>query len=92
MRNFAPILAVAIGLTTVPAFAGSPAVTDAKVQLAQLDICVGPDCRDRDRDWRYRHRGYGWDRDRWDRSCRDITVRERNEYGEMIVKHIRRCD
>jgi hypothetical protein len=37
--------------------------------------------RDRDRPfWRHRHEG-----------CREVTVRERRG-GEMIVKHIRRCD
>ena len=32
-------------------------------------------------------RGYGWDRG----NCRDVTVRERRD-GEVIVRHIRRCD
>jgi len=86
MRNFAAFLAVAIGLSAIPAFAGSPAAAASPVQLAQLDVCVGPDCRDRDRDWRHRH-GYGYDR-----GCRDVTVRERNDRGDMVVKHIRRCD
>jgi hypothetical protein len=32
-------------------------------------------------------RGYGRDRG----NCRDVTVRERRD-GEVIVRHIRRCD
>jgi hypothetical protein len=39
--------------------------------------------RDRDYDrpyWRHRHEG-----------CRDVTIRERHG-GEMVVRHIRRCD
>lgn len=39
--------------------------------------------RDRDYDrpyWRHRHEG-----------CRDVTIRERHG-GDMVVRHIRRCD
>ena len=92
------IAAVAGALWTFPAAAGDggnaipskPAVT-----LAQLDLCIGPDCRERayrererryynryDDDWRYR---------RGDRSCRDVTIRERRG-DEIVVRRVRRCD
>lgn len=38
MRNFAPCLAVAIGLTAMPAFAGSPDAAARPMQLAQLNV------------------------------------------------------
>lgn len=43
----------------------------------------------------------GWDRgpilvrrgyhDRHDDDCRDITIRKHNRWGELVVKHIRKC-
>jgi hypothetical protein len=47
------------------------------------DIRVGVDRPYHDYDrpgWRHRHEG-----------CREVTVRERHG-GEMVVRHIRRCD
>jgi hypothetical protein len=44
------------------------------------DVRVGVD-RDYDRPY-YRHRHEG---------CRDVTIRERRG-GDMVVRHIRRCD
>ena len=46
---------------------------------------------ERDRDWR--DRGRGWERDRrWrDRDCYYETRRERNRYGELIVRRYRVC-
>lgn len=95
------IAAVASSLWVLPAYAGeggnaipsNPAVT-----LAQLDLCVGPNCRDRDRVYRERERErryYGRYGDDWryyrGGACRDVTVRERRG-DEVVVRHIRRCD
>jgi hypothetical protein len=48
------------------------------------DVRIGVDRgfeRDYDRpSWRHRHEG-----------CREVTIRERHG-GEMVVRHIRRCD
>jgi hypothetical protein len=76
MKSFAPLLACAACLLTVPAYAASSASTDNPVVLAGAQFCVGPACvgRSHDRDGRYRHgreyhqhyrddRGYGYDRD-----------------------------
>ena len=71
---------------TIACLAGAPGVAaaatvDRPIQLAQ-DVRIGVD-RDRDYDrpyWRHRHEG-----------CRDVTIRERHG-GEMVVRHIRRCD
>jgi hypothetical protein len=88
MKIFAWIFAAAISLMSLPALAGSPAGTDGSIVLTGAQLCVGPGCRDRDDDWRWRRgHGYGWDRG----GCREVTVRERRD-GEVIVRHIRRCD
>jgi hypothetical protein len=97
MRKLPVIVAAVSALWALPAFAGelnAPASTEPAVTLAQLDVCVGPDCRrdrerryydrydrERDHDWRYRER---------ERGCRDITIRERRG-DEVIVRHERRC-
>jgi hypothetical protein len=93
MKKLPVIVAAASALWAFPAFAGqvdTQANTEPAIQLAQFDVCVGPDCRrDRDRD-RYRDRYY--DRDfRRDRGCRDVTIRERRG-DEVVVRHVRRCD
>ena len=86
--------AVASALWTFPA-AASP--SKPEVTLAQLDVCVGPDCRDRDRVYREReYRYFNRYDDDWryrlgDRGCRDVTIRERRG-DEVVVKHVRRCD
>jgi len=51
----------------------------------------GQNWRD-DRDWRDRNRG--WERERrWrDRDCYFETRRERNRYGELIVRRYRVCE
>ena len=49
------------------------------------DVRIGVDRPYRDYDrpgWRWRHHNEG---------CRDVTIRERRG-GEMVVRHIRRCD
>lgn len=68
---------------TIACLAGAPGVAaaattvDRPIQLAQ-DVRVEHDF---DRPgWRHRHEG-----------CRDVTIRERRG-GEMVVRHIRRCD
>ena len=84
MRFCLPVLAVALGLTAAPAVAGPATSADKPMTLAQLGVCIGPDCGDRGerRVYRERHR---------DEGCRQITVRERRG-DEVVVKHIRRCD
>jgi hypothetical protein len=100
MRKLVLIVAAAASLTAVPAFAGAPDVSEPAIKLAQLDVCVGPDCRERGRDYRFREgrrfdRDYAYERDwrfrRSDRDCRDVTVRERRG-DEVIVRQRRRCD
>lgn len=97
------IAALASALWAVPASAGAGGTaipSDPAVTLAQFDLCIGPDCRDRDRvyrerryydrddDWRYRY-GSDW---RYRREgCRDVTIRERRG-DDVVVRHIRRCD
>jgi len=74
---------------TIACLAGAPGVAaaatvDRPIQLAQ-DVRIGVD-RDydhprwREPGWRFRHEG-----------CREVTIRERRG-GEMVVRHIRRCD
>jgi hypothetical protein len=94
------IAAVASALWAFPALAGDGGIaipSNPQVTLAQLDVCVGPDCRDRDRDrvYRERERRY-YDRDddpRYRRGdhCRDVTIRERRG-DEVVVRHVRRCE
>src|SRR5215471_20228794 len=105
MRKLPLIAVVASAMWALPASAGdgrNPIPSKPEVTLAQFDLCVGPDCRDRDRvyrerryynryddDWRYR-RGDDWRYYR-DGACRDVTVRERRG-DEVVVRHMRRCD
>ena len=104
MRKLLFIAAVASAMWALPAFAedgrnvipSKPAVT-----LAQLDLCIGPDCqrvyRERERryydrydgDWRYRY-GDDWRYRRGDR-CREVTIRERRG-DEIVVRREHRCD
>ena len=65
-------------LAGVPGVGAAATAVDRPIQLAQ-DVRIGVD---REPGWRWRHRHEG---------CREVTVRERRG-GEMIVKHIRRCD
>jgi hypothetical protein len=76
-------VATVASLAATPCFAGSVTTTDRPITLAQ-DVRVERDFdrpRDYDRPyWRHRHEG-----------CREVTIRERHG-GEMVVRHIRRCD
>ena len=66
-------------LAGVPGVAGAATAVDRPIQLAQ-DVRIERG-RDYDRPyWRHRHEG-----------CREVTIRERRG-GEMVVRHIRRCD
>jgi hypothetical protein len=49
---------------------------------------------DRERDWRGRDRDRDWDRGRrWrDRDCYYETRRERNRFGDVIVRRYRVCE
>jgi hypothetical protein len=81
MRTAIYAVAAVACLIATPSFAGSASV-DRPITLAQADVRIGID-RDRDYDrpyWRHRHEG-----------CREVTIRERRG-GEMVVRHIRRCD
>ena len=95
------IAAVASALWALPAFAeggGNPIPSKPAVTLAQLDFCIGPDCR-RERERRYYDRydddrRYRYDDDwRYRRGdhCRDVTIRERRG-DEIVVRRVRRCD
>ncbi len=89
------IAAVATTIWTLPASAEyasnsnlstpAPAVT-----LAQVDVCVGPDCR-RDRERRYFGRYDDDRRYRHGERCREVTIRERRGH-DVVVRHERRCD
>jgi hypothetical protein len=70
-------VATVASLAATPSFAASVTTTDRPITLAQ-DVRIE---RDGDRPyWRHRHEG-----------CREVTIRERHG-GEMVVRHIRRCD
>jgi hypothetical protein len=102
MGKFSLIAAVASAVWALPAYAGdqaNAAPSKPEVTLAQLDLCVGPNCRDRDGDRIYRERHYYGRDDDWryrhgyyrGGPCRDVTVRERRG-DEVVVRHVRRCD
>jgi hypothetical protein len=84
MRTAIYAVAAVACLAATPCLAGS-ASADRPITLAQADVRIGVE-RDYDRPrwrepyWRHRHEG-----------CREVTIRERRG-GEMIVRHIRRCD
>lgn len=99
------VTAIAIVLSAPPAFAeagGNMLRSKPAVTLAQLDVCIGPDCprtyrerRDYDRyygryddDRRYRHDEWRYRRED---HCRDVTVRERRG-DDVVVRRERRCD
>jgi hypothetical protein len=67
---------VIYAVATIACLAGAPSVATAQ------DVRIGVDRpHDYDRPY-FRHRHEG---------CRDVTIRERHG-GEMVVRHIRRCD
>jgi hypothetical protein len=85
------IAAVASAMWALPASAGDAIPFKPEVTLAQLlDLCVGPDCRERDRIYRGDRNYYNW---RYYRggTCRDVEIREQRG-GEIVVRHVRRCD
>jgi hypothetical protein len=87
------IAAVAGAMWVLPASAGdggNAIPSKPGVSLAQLDVCVGPDCRRHERARRY----YDRDEDRGYRRgdhCRDVTIRQRRG-DDVVVRHVRRCD
>jgi hypothetical protein len=95
------IVAVAGAMWALPAFAEdgrNPIPSKPAVTLAQLDLCIGPDCR-REREPRYYDRydddrRYRYDDDwryrRGDR-CREVTIRERRG-DDIVVRRVYRCD
>jgi hypothetical protein len=89
MRTIASLLMGAGLLVAVPAMAAAPANTGAQITPAQFNFCIGPDCGPYDHDdWYWRHRGW---RGEFGGNCRDVTIR-RWEDGQMVVRHIHRCD
>src|SRR5262249_41184699 len=70
-------------VATIACLAGAPGVASA-ASAVDCPIQLAPSVEHegwRDRPfWRHRHEG-----------CREVTIRERRG-GEMIVRHIRRCD
>jgi hypothetical protein len=73
-------------VATIACLAGAPGVAgaatggDRPITLAQYVERDFDRPRWREPGWRHRHEG-----------CREVTIRERRG-GEMIVRHIRRCD
>jgi hypothetical protein len=96
MTKLPLIVAIAGVMFALPASAGDGGnASKPELTLAQLNFCVGPDCRDRDRrydrdDWRYR-RDHDWRYGYGARGCRDVTIRERRPDGDVVVRHERRC-
>jgi hypothetical protein len=99
------IAAVVSAMRAPPASAegqgGNTIPSKPEVTLAQLNLCVGSDCRDADQinrerryadryddDWRFH--GDNW---RYYRggTCRDVTFREQRG-DEVVIRHVRRCD
>jgi hypothetical protein len=94
------IVTIASAMWALPAFAeggGNAIPPRPAVTLAQLDLCIGPDCRrERERRYydRYDDRRYRTDDDwRYRRGdhCRDVTIRERRG-DEVVVRRVHRCD
>ena len=92
MRKLPLIAAVACAPWVLPAFAEDRGNIPSKpaVTLAQLYVCIGPDCRYYDRydDWRCLHV------DNWHYYqggvCRDVAIRDL--CGDGGVRHFRSCD
>lgn len=97
MKVFTLVFSAALCLAAFPAFAGTTAVSDHFITLAQADVTVGPngiriDERERDRDRVRDHDRFDRDHDRdrarvGERGCRTVTVQERGE-----TRTTRRCD
>jgi hypothetical protein len=97
MNRLALAISTAICLIAVPAVAGSAAVTDKPITLAQSTVSVGPngvgvdvDSRDRDRD-HYRDRDRDRRAERDHERCHTVTVRERHG-DDTVTRKTRQCD
>jgi hypothetical protein len=99
MGKLPVIIAAASTLWAFSASAGemnTQAASGPSITLAQVDVCIGPDCR-RDRDYYRERHVYDYDRDRdwryWrgEARCRDVTIRERRG-DEVVIRHRLRCD
>lgn len=97
MGKLQPVTVVVSAMWALPAFGQDAISFTLEPTLAQLELCVGPDCRYRDqvnRDDRYndggRYQSYNW---RYYRggACRDVEVHEQRA-GEVVIRHVRRCD
>jgi hypothetical protein len=98
MRKLVLITAIVSVTGALPAFAedgGNAFPSRPAATLAQLDLCIGPDCQRSYRERRYYDGYYGrYDDDRRYRRgdhCRDVTVRERRG-DDVVVRRERRCD
>jgi hypothetical protein len=98
MKTLMLIAAAVTSLSVMPAVAGElvSAAPASGTTVAQLDFCVGPNCRDSGHDRRFDRRydyGRADDRDRRfrDRGCRDVTIRDRRPDGDVVIRHERRC-
>ena len=98
MKKFALVFAAAACVIAAPAFAGSPAIANSDVKLAQVEVRIGD--RDQDRDRHVRDRDHDRDRDRdrhvvMDRDhdrdhCRFTTSRE-NHDGRIVIRREKHC-
>jgi hypothetical protein len=91
MGKLSFIAVLASAMWALPASASDAIPFKPEVTLAQLlDLCAGPDCRERDRIYRDDRNYYNW---RYYRggTCRDVEIREQRG-GEIVVRHVRRCD
>ncbi len=97
MKALTLVFSAALCLAAFPAFAGTTAVSDNFITLAQAEVTVGPNGirvddggrdRDRVRDRNRFDRDHDRDRARvGERGCRTVTVQERGE-----TRTTRRCD
>jgi hypothetical protein len=87
MKMSTLVFAAATCLIAAPAFAGSSAIANSPMTLAQVDVRIGDGARDHDRD---RDRHLAMDRDH-DRHCRMNTIRE-NHDGRIVIRREKHCD
>jgi hypothetical protein len=98
MKTLMLIAAAVTSLSVMPAVAGElgSAAPASGTPVAQLDFCVGTNCRDSGYDRHFDRRydyGRAYDRDRRlrERGCRDVTIRDRRPDGDVVIRHERRC-
>jgi Ni/Co efflux regulator RcnB len=80
------VFAAVTCLIAAPAFAGSSAIANSPMRLAQVDVHIGDRDHDRDRD-----RRLAMDRDHDRGHCRMNTIRE-NHDGRIVIRREKHCD